>query len=191
MDSPSVLSIVVAGISLVISLFVALRNWRYSETGVRYTSRNQYMNALFDINRQLANRPELWAIYDDHPVALQRSNETLEKARRQAFIYFHFNLFETVFHDYTHVLRPNRTDALYWESWQRWIASFLGSSREARDLFREKICQDTYMNAFVHFMNGMINNVETGALKPTPIGTLAMKTLPDSAGSARPTVRPE
>ena len=59
----------IAVVSLLVSLAVAFRNWRYSKTSVRYTYRNQYMNGVFDINRQLVNHPELWAIYDDHPMS--------------------------------------------------------------------------------------------------------------------------
>ena len=46
----------IALISLLVSLLVALRNWWYSAVSVRYVSRNQYMNALFDIDRQLIAR---------------------------------------------------------------------------------------------------------------------------------------
>src|SRR3712207_2200100 len=110
LDWKVILPSTIAIISLLISLVVALRNWRYSDISVRYTSRNQYMNALFDIDRQLIARPELWAIYDGHEMAEQRSNDPEAKARREAFLYLHFNLFETVYIDYNKVLRPTRYD---------------------------------------------------------------------------------
>lgn len=74
-DLKLIVPTVIAVVSLLVSLAVALRNWRYSETSVRYTSRNQYIAALFGIDRQLVNRPELWALYDDHPMSASRSNE--------------------------------------------------------------------------------------------------------------------
>jgi hypothetical protein len=143
----------IAFISLLVSLFIALRNWRFSETGVRYVARNQYMNALFDIDRQLIARPELWAIYDNHYMASARSEDPETKARREAFIYLHFNLFETVYADYNKILRLARHDTIVWQSWDRWIRQFFGGSSEARALFIKEVAQDIFSKDFVAYVN--------------------------------------
>ena len=93
------------------------------------------MNARFDIDRQLVNRPELWAIYDDHPMSASRSNEPEAVSRRQAFLYFHFNLFETAYNDYNKVLRRTRTDEQDWV-WDAWIRRFFRASSEAAKSLR-------------------------------------------------------
>src|SRR4051794_609966 len=111
------LSTVIAVLSFIFSVATAWFAWRYNGTAVRYTARNQYMNALFDLDRQLIARPELWAIHDDHPMVRTRSHDPEAAARREAFIYLHLNLFESVYNDYHKSLRPNRTDAQHWASW--------------------------------------------------------------------------
>jgi hypothetical protein len=149
----------IAVVSLLVSLAVALRNWRYSEKSVRYTSRNQYTTALFDIDRQLVNRPELWAIYDDHPMSASRSNEPEAVSRRQAFLYFHFNLFETVYNDYNKILPRTRTDEQYWRSWDAWIRHFFRASSEARSLFADAMSQDVFFGDFVVHINEVIGHM--------------------------------
>lgn len=162
-------AIAISVVSLLVSLMVALRDWSYSKTSVRFTSRNHYTNALFDIDRQLVNRPELWAIYDDHPMAANRSMDPEAVARRDAFIYLHFNLFETVYNDYHKVLRRTQTDEQYWRSWDSWIHYFFRASAEARSLFANAVCQNIFFGDFVRYGNKVISEVgPEGAALPSP-----------------------
>lgn len=149
----------IALISLLISLLMARRNWWYSDVGVRYVSRNQYMNALFDIDRQLIDRPELWAIYDNHEMALSRSNEAGAKARRDAFLYLHFNLFETVYVDYNKILQPTQHDNEFWKSWEAWMYQFFEGSSEARALFTRPMAQTIFSKAFVDYINSLLQKI--------------------------------
>jgi hypothetical protein len=161
-------SLALAGLSLLVSLLVALRTWRYSETNVRYSARNQYMNALFDIDRQLLNRPDLWAIYDDHYMAASKSAAVEDRARREAFLYYHLNLFETVFNDYNGSLTLNDRDQRFWESWQAWIVDFFRSSSEARTLFQKDIAQGIFHRQFVDHVNAIIGSLEAGTAQSLP-----------------------
>ncbi|MEN3327892.1 MAG: hypothetical protein V7638_2699 [Acidobacteriota bacterium] len=147
---------IIAITSLLVSLIVALRNWRYSETTVRYSARNQYMNALFDIDRQLIARPELWAIYDNHYMASALSIDAEAKARREAFIYLHLNLFETVYSDYNKTLNLTRHDTEVWRSWERWMRQFFTGSSEARAVFTKEMSQDIFASDFVGYINKII-----------------------------------
>lgn len=168
----SMLAIAISVVSLLVSLLVAFHNWSYDRTTVRFTSRNHYTNALFDIDRQLVNRPELWAIYDDHPMAAKRSMDPEAVARRDAFIYLHFNLFETVYNDYHKVLQRTQTDEQYWRSWDSWIHYFFRTSSEARNLFYNAECQDIFFGDFVLYAKTVIREVapEATAL-PSPRGS--------------------
>lgn len=157
LDPKSMIAIAISVLSLLISLAVALRDWSYSKTSVRYTSRNHYTNALFDIDRQLVDRPELWAIYDDHPMAANRSMDLEAVARRDAFIYLHFNLFETVYSDYHKVLRRTQTDEQYWRSWDSWIHHFFRASAEAGSLFTNAVSQHIFFGDFVLYGNKVIS----------------------------------
>ena len=158
LDWKVVLPSTIAVISLLVSLFVALRNWRYSAVSVRYVSRNQYMNALFDIDRQLIALPELWAIYDSHEMAATRSNDAASKARRDAFLYLHLNLFETVYVYYNKILRPTPHDKEFWQSWDTWIYQFFKGSSEARALFTRPTAQ-IFSAAFVVYINCILQKI--------------------------------
>jgi hypothetical protein len=150
----------IALIALFVSFLVALRNWRYSAISVRYSSRNQYMNALFDIDRQLIARPELWAIYDTHEMFASRSNTPRVKARREAFLYLHMNLFETVYVDYNKILRrKKRHDKEFWDSWDTWIYQFFKGSSEARALFIRPIAQTIFSAPFVAYIKKILEKI--------------------------------
>jgi hypothetical protein len=150
----------IALIALLVSFVVAMRNWRYSKIIVRYSSRNQYMNALFDIDRQLIARPELWAIYDTHEMFANRSDAPRVKARREAFLYLHMNLFETVYVDHNKILRPSRPDKEFWKSWDAWIYQFFKGSSEARALITKPLAQAIFSAAFSAYINGILEKIK-------------------------------
>ena len=164
LDWKVVLPSAIAVISLLVSLLVAIRNWGYSAVSVRYVSRNQYMNALFDIDRQLITLPELWAIYDSHEMATSRSSDAAAKGRREAFLYLHLNLFETVYVDYNKILRPTRHDREFWQSWDAWMNQFFKGSSEARALFTKPMAQTVFSEAFVAYINSILRTI---AAEPT------------------------
>ena len=153
--------IVISVISILISLIVAYGNAKYYEVNIRYASRNHYMTVLFELDKQLINNPKLWAVYDTHPLSSSKLNETPEeKAKREAFIWFHFNLFESVFNDYNNVIKLTKVDSQFWESWKSNIELFLGNSLEARKLFKDSFSQRIFIKDYVTFMNEIIKKVE-------------------------------
>jgi hypothetical protein len=117
------------------------------------------MNALFDIDRQLIARPQLWAIYDAHEMATERSEVPRARARREAFLYLHMNLFETVYVDYNKVLRPSRSDKEFWNSWDAWILQFFKGSSEARALFIRPIAQTIFSAPFAAYINEILEKI--------------------------------
>lgn len=154
-----IISAAVATASFVTSIIVAIRNWRYSETGVRFTSRGQILGALFDMNRQLIAYPELWAIFDGHFVAAPDGETAEKRARRHAFIYYNFNLFEAVYNDYNHAFVLSVRDRQYWLAWDSYIREFMRSSSESRRLF-QTTAQELFAGDFRIFMNGVVKECD-------------------------------
>jgi hypothetical protein len=159
-----VISVTLAAASCAISLLVAARNWRYSERGVRVTSRGQILGALFDMDRQLIAYPELWAIFDGHFMASKRNDTPDSQARRHAFIYYNYNLFEAVYNDYNHAFVLSARDKQYWAAWESYIRQFMRSSSESRRLFQDT-AQELFGGDFRIFMNGIIS--DCGLLEPS------------------------
>ena len=115
------------------------------------------MNALFDLNRQVLTRPELWAVYD--PGLLTSIPDTpLEAVRRRAFIWFHLNVFEVVHADYfTHRITPlDHTDELCWRSWDNFVSNLLNSSAEARAIVESDDSMALLNRQFVEYLRGKI-----------------------------------
>lgn len=129
------LTLAISLIALIVSLIAAARTWKSNVATFRTAARNNYMNALFDLNRQIIAQPELWSVYD--PDMLESAAKTpTEQVRRRAFIWYHLNVFEVVHADYStnRITRFNRADRLYWESWNNFVSYLLRSSAEAREI---------------------------------------------------------
>ena len=143
----------VAILALVVSLIGVSRTWRVSVATFRNVSRNNYMNALFDLNRQAVLNPRLWAVYD--PVfAAAMAADPLEKARLQAFIWYHLNLFEIVHADYvTHRLTPlDAIDKQHWKSFDNFITSFLKESPEAQIIVNSERSASLLNESFIKYL---------------------------------------
>jgi hypothetical protein len=129
------LTLAISLLALIVSLIAAARTWKSDVATFRNAARNNYMNALFDLNRQLIAQPELWAVYD--PDMLTPAAKTpLEQVRRRAFIWYHLNVFEVVHADYStnRIASLNQVDQLYWKSWDNFVSYLLRSSAEAREI---------------------------------------------------------
>jgi hypothetical protein len=134
MEAKDILTLTVSSAALAVALMTAARSWRSNRATLRSAGRNNYMNALFNINRELIAHPDLWSVYDpDWPRAADYDSPT-EVARRRGFIWYHINLFELFYADYHHhrLGSIDSADRQYWDSWDKYIRSFLKCSEEAR-----------------------------------------------------------
>lgn len=143
-----------------LALIISILGWRNSRVSVRQTIKNSYMSALFDIDKQLINNPDLWTIYDNYPKGLQKSDEGKHLGQRRAFIFYHFNLFEVTHTNYTRILYKNKADKEFWEAMKNYIVQFFNCSSESRLIFKEPQTQELYLPDFLILINGIINNIE-------------------------------
>lgn len=154
------MSIVISIIAILISLYSAYRVWSFNETSLRRFARSDFLKRMLDIDAILIEHPELWAIWDDHP---PKSTDRLEKYKREAFIYTHLTLFESAFDFYNYLLRKNKVDKDFWETWQRLMLEFFQYSCEARTFWQESVTRDTYLPEFVSFTNNLIKSIKNEA----------------------------
>jgi hypothetical protein len=132
-------SISISVAALAVSITVAGRTRHYNRAAMRSVSRNNYMNALLNLNREIMSHPELWAVYDPH-WRPDKYDTVEEKARRRAFIGYHLNLFELFYADY-HQQRRDTTDSdahEHWNAWDRYVRWFLSASGEAREIVNDQ-----------------------------------------------------
>ena len=156
----SIVPILIAMASLIISLYVAYRAWKFNELSTRRASRQAHVQMLFEIDKLLIQYPELWGIYDTNPLGEKRDSSPLAVARREAFLYQHFNIFYVVHDYYMNIITRDKADDDNWKSWETYLKQLFIQSTEARRLFKESRSQEIYTRQFRDVVNGILAEVE-------------------------------
>jgi hypothetical protein len=134
------------------TLFVGFLVWLFNQWSIRRSARQDHIRMLLDIDKQLIEKPELWLIYDDYPAPAGRQQDPWDPARREAFIYFHLNMFEAVF-DFHRWLAPTwEVDKEYEKSWKHYVKDFFDRSSEARRVWEIQRTRTLYSTGFVSFI---------------------------------------
>jgi hypothetical protein len=159
--------IAISGLALLVSLWAARRSWRSNLAGLRRTARNGYTTALLDIDRLVITNPKLWAVYEP-TVALD--DASLDTVRRKAFIWYHLNLFETVYYDFHHLnLEPmDLPDRQTWAAWEQFIRSFVIGSPEVRQVLRERKSMALLNQPFVDYIERVLSDLDPRITRPHP-----------------------
>ena len=155
LELKDILTLSASSVALVVSLLSLRRSWEFNMASLRNAARNNYMNALLDINRLLVTYPELWSTYDGTAKA---SDLPEEVARRRGFIWYHLNLFETVYAAFQqHRLEPlDDEERAFWDSWDVFIRSFLVQSSEARALVKSNDSMKFLNKEFTDYLRGCL-----------------------------------
>jgi len=155
---------VISAICFVTTLFLTwwtiqttLRN---NELIAKYNARNSLSSLLIDVDKQLIEWPELWCIYDN--ATLPKCDSPEAKAKRDAFIYQHFNMFEAAHSYYTadEKINPNTNDREYNASWNGYMSQFFNQSSDARALFESERTKNIYSARFVKEVTGLIKKLK-------------------------------
>ena len=136
------------------TLLVGFLVWWFNQWSIRRSSRQDHVRMLLDIDRQLIEKPRLWLIYDDYPIPSgeKKDEDTWDPARREAFIYFHLNMFEAFF-DFHRQLAPLwDADKEYEKSWRLYIKDFFKRSSEARKVWDRPQTKNEFSKGFVRFI---------------------------------------
>jgi hypothetical protein len=161
-----VLSILIATTSLIVSFYVAYRAWKFNDISTRRSSRETHTQMLFEIDKLLIQYPELWEIYDTNSFRQKRDTSPLATARREAFLYQHFNMFETIHDYYKNIISRDATDESYWDTWKAYIKQMFKESSEARRLFQETHSQEIYNKQFRSFVESIIKEISPTNTSP-------------------------
>lgn len=165
MQSKDVLTLGISLVALVVSLWSAQRGWSYNLANLRRTARAGYMTALLEIDKQLVANPQLWQVYGvEVPPQVQSGAVAVEHeaGRRLAFIWYHFNLYELVFSEFhaNRVVSLDRDERMFWDSWDRYVRSFLAKSAEARALVASDDSMRLLNRDFVEYMRGCVGGLQ-------------------------------
>ncbi len=158
MKYTELIPILISMISLIISLIVVFSNRSFSKRNISENIRKHYMGALYELDKLLISDPSLWAVYDNHPLAKEKKMDELSKGKREAFIYYLINLWETIFHDYNDTKNHFSHEDEFWYSWDNYITHFIKNSSEGRELISSYIITNCYRDNYVKYLELKMKN---------------------------------
>jgi hypothetical protein len=136
---------------------------QYRQETARLSASNIFSSHVININKYLVDQPELWMVYDEHPLNKAIQLTPLISARIEGYLHMVFNLFSTTYAFYVQGIGEGSMrddDREYWEAYKNYGIVLLKYSSRARDLFKQPTTQRLYPKSFVDFMNGLIRQVE-------------------------------
>ncbi len=148
--------ILISSISLVISTIIFFNRRSFSKTSISENIRKHYMSAVYDIDKLLISDPSLWAVYDNHPLAQTKKMDELSKGKREAFIYYWINIWETIFHDYNDNPNYFAHEDEFWSNWDNYISYFIKNSSEARELITTHVIANCYREKYIEYLKSKI-----------------------------------
>lgn len=160
-----IVSVVISTISLCVAMFSVRLAMQYRQETVRLSAANIFSSHLININKYLVDEPELWMVYDDHPLNKTMQLTPLIRARIDAYLHMVFNLFSTTYGFYVQGISEQRMrddDREYWNAYKNFGMVLMKNSSRARELFQDSTTQGLYPKSFVDFMNGLIRKIAEG-----------------------------
>jgi hypothetical protein len=90
---------------------------------------------LIEICKQLVADPDLWCLFDDHPLVAWRADrlkEPLLQAKIEAFAHLHLNMFEIILKEAPNPGRPGKENLS--NVWVNYFEDTLARSRRVREI---------------------------------------------------------
>ncbi len=134
MTGNEIATLVISLVSLSISILAAYKTYGLGEYQLRLTNRNEFQKLLIDVDKVLVEHPELWAIYDSHPIPREGMNDPTGRAKLEAFAYMMLNVFECVFTFYGDSPRLTKAEKESFAAWKGFLSSLLQDSSFMREL---------------------------------------------------------
>jgi hypothetical protein len=134
MTGSEIATLTISLVSLSISIFAAYKTYGLGEYQLRLANRNEFQKLLIDVNKVLVERPELWAIYDSHPIPREGLRDPKERARLEALAYMLLNVFECVFTFYGDSPRLTKAERESFAAWKGFLNNLLQDSSLMREL---------------------------------------------------------
>ncbi len=156
----NIISLVISIFSLIISTIAAVIIWKFNSISIRNTSRQEHNKLMLEINKLLIENPELWAVYDNHPVnkSIKDTSDHLVHAKRTAFIYHYINFFDILFDFYNRQIFQNKNDKADWKAWDSFITHYFKGSTEAREVYKNSF--GLFDDDFSRYIMAKINEIE-------------------------------
>lgn len=154
----STITLILSITSLLISGMVAVITYRYNRITIRNAARLEHNKLLLEIDHMYIEDPDLWSIYDEHPIAKHIEKTPLKKGKKEAFIYYYINFFDIIFDFYHKQIYKNKNDKNDWKAWSDFIYHFFRGCSMAREMFRDSATW--YDDDFSSYILRVIHDIE-------------------------------
>ena len=154
------IAVIISVVSFVVSFITLYITYRFNKITIRNTAILEHNKLLLEIDKLLIEDPELWGIYDDHPLSDKENKEDpYLQAKQEAFIYYYLNLFDVIFEFYHRQIVQNRNDKKQWRAWVEFFRHFLTGCSQARNTIKKSY--HLYDVDQVKFYKNLIQEIET------------------------------
>lgn len=160
MEPINIVSITISIISLAVATFAAYKTYVFNHLQFRLINRNEFQKIYIEIDKELIREPCLWAIYDSHPIAKKEYNDLIEKARLEAFVYMHLNMFELAFIFFHESKGITKAEKKTWQGWDEGLKDFIRDSSLAREIISQPEILKLYSSNFLNHIKSYISKEE-------------------------------
>lgn len=132
------IALIISIVSFIVSVATGYITYRFNKITIRNTAILEHNKLLLEIDKILIDEPELWGIYDEHPLSKEENKESpFLQAKQEAFIYYYLNLFDVIFEFYHRQIVQNSNDKKQWMAWTQFIEHFLKGCSQARNTIKK------------------------------------------------------
>lgn len=129
----SSVSFVISVISFMLTIVTVIFTYRFNRITIRNSAKQEHQKILLEINKMLLAEPELWTVYDQHPMNAVTPKSPQLQAKVEALVYYYLNFFDVVYEFYNVHIIKNKNDLETWKSWAAYIEYFIRGSSAARN----------------------------------------------------------
>jgi len=119
----------------------------------------EHHKSRLEIDKLFIEYPDLWSIYDNHPVTKQIELSIQQQVRKDALAQYHLHLYKTVYEFYNEHLIKSRQDRKAWKIWVQYIEHDLERSSHIRETAKKSY--RVYDKKLVKFYKNIIRRIES------------------------------
>jgi hypothetical protein len=150
-----ILSVALSVLSLVVAGIAAYRTYELSRFQLHVGTRHEFQKLLLELNKELIRDPELWGVYDSHPLAQTKRDDPLHKAKLEGFVYMKLNILQIVFAFHS-TWQATARDSIGDMAWHGTAVDFVNDSRLAREVILRPDSAMVYDPRFLAYLKSLI-----------------------------------
>lgn len=151
MSIAEVVTSILATVSIVLSLWAAMRAGKVGFDELRLSKRVDLHSMLLDIDKVLVDEPRIAALFKSIGADLPPIDDPLLIVKGDVYIQMHLNLFELSFSQFKELKLLNRAEEEISDAWDRTIVEFFKDCDRAEVVWRRQ--RDEYYDGFREYVD--------------------------------------